>query len=262
MVRFALAGDGELRLSFRITMIARQDAREPRLTIVRVSLYSGAQSVVDKQGRPLPLDIIGEATYWRTMRRIGGVPDASCSYVDGFGASCGRPCSDQVVEVDGLPYCIRHGGIVETMAALRGTVFEIAPPPDVEDRGFNLLLTLMKETGPRIMALLHSRFGGRALSIAPDERPRRVRNGSGREWEQGWWAVGAHPVTRLALRVSANSLPEVTVMVDHTKRATLVPDWTETRVSAGRRALWHRVVQAVRHALDEAHGRRAWAEGG
>jgi hypothetical protein len=234
---------------------------EPQLVIVRISLYSGAQSVVDKQGRPLPVHVIGEATYQRTLQRIGGVHDASCAYVDGSGASCGRPCIGQVVELDGLPYCVRHGTIVEAMAALRGTVFEIAPPPEVEDRGFNLLTTLMNETGPRVMALLHSRFQERGLSIAADASPRRIRNGSGPEWEQGWWAVGAHPVTRLALRVSASSLPEVSVMVDRSRRATLVPDWTETRVPAGRRALWHKVVHAVRHALDDADGRRVWAAG-
>lgn len=260
-MEIAIVGEEERAGSVMGGWAAQLDLSGPnqRLTVVGPSLYTGAQSVVDKLGRPLPLLVVGEATYWRTLRRIGGVQDASCSYVDGFGAGCGRSCDGQVFEVGGQPYCYRHAGVAAAIASRRGTVFEISPPPEVDDRGFNLLTTLLKETSPRVMALLHNRFQGRPVSITADEQPRRIRTGSAQEWEQGWWATANHPVTRIALRVSASSLPEVAVMVNHVRRFTAVPDWTATRLPAGRRALWHRVVMAVGQAVDETVGEPVWA---
>jgi hypothetical protein len=232
---------------------ARLEAARPnrRLIVVGPTVYLSAQSAVDKQGRPLPVVLVGEATYLRTLLRISGAPDASCSYIDGSGACCGRSCEGQIFEIDGLPYCFRHAGVAEARAARRGTVFEISLPPDVDDRGFNLLSTLLRETGPRVMALLHNRFQGRSVNISADEHPRRIREGSALAWEQGWWATANAPLARVALRVSAGSLPQVAVMVDHVRRFTTVPDWTAARLPAARRALWHQMVMAVRQAVDE-----------
>ena len=234
-------------------------ARMSTLILVRPSLYAYAESAVDKHGQALPAGVVGDDTYWRTLRRIGAAAEASCAYVDGSGARCPRTCSGRVLFVDGLPYCFRHSAIAEAIAMRRGTVYEISPPPDVDDRGFNLLITLLKETSPRVLALLHNRFHSRRASIAADKQPRRIRLAAGLEWEQGWWATADRPLTRVALRVSAGYLPEVTVMVDHARRFTSVPDWASIRSPAGRHALWHSVVDAVRRAVDESDGRPSWA---
>jgi hypothetical protein len=254
MSRRSAAAKEEANPSRGVSVVGKQ-----ALILVRPSLYAYAQSAVDKHGHALPAGVVGDETYVRTLRRIGGVAEATCFYMDGSGARCHRTCGGQVSLVDGLPYCFRHASVAEAISLRRGTLYEISPPPEVDDRGFNLLITLLKETSPRVHALLHNRFHGKRVIITADEQPRRIRVASVQEWEQGWWASGDHPLMRIALRVSAGHLPEMTVMVDHVRRFTSVPDWAAIRSPAGRHALWHSVVTAVRRAVDERNGGPAWA---
>lgn len=224
------------------------------------SVYFGACSAVDKLGQPLPVAVVGQVTFSVTLDRLGLVRLVSCSYADGSGATCASSCGDGVFQVQGLPYCTRHAAVAEAIAVLRGTVFEIWPPPCVDDRGFNLLLALLRECGPRVTALLHSRFKQACASVLADRHPRRIRNGTADQWEQGWWVTTDRPIARIALRASACSLPEVAVTVDGIERRRLVPDWRATRLPKGRVALLGQVVGAVRNAVDE-RDKEEWFSG-